>query len=363
MAFETRALTGKLLAQRYLVGELSRETAVSTQFVGEDTRTGSPINIDVVREGLGAESVAARALELEAMTACEIRHPNVVTPRDVGVLEDGSPFVITTRFSGETLEDRVCLSGRLPVGDVVRIGLDVLSALAAAHELDLAHGDLRPESVFLVERDGLVLQTLLSGFGNRSRAESLAPLGYTNLAFLAPEVASGASPSIASDIYACGAILYLAATGFPPYTAPSAFELSEAVRDGSFRTPSTFRPDLPARLVRVLVEALQTDPTRRFSSAREMLHALEVTRGAFGPAYAKCALESITRPLTPYKPVVSTDDEERRLLRSGMVPSLRTLTVGTDESLDPDATRIETNDERTSTMQLDEFLRLRSASR
>lgn len=52
MAFEIRALTGKLLAERYLVGELSRETDVGTQFRGEDTRTGCAINIDVVRDGL-----------------------------------------------------------------------------------------------------------------------------------------------------------------------------------------------------------------------------------------------------------------------------------------------------------------------
>jgi len=325
MAFETRALTGTTLARRYYVGNLSRETDVATQFHGEDKRTGRAINVDVVRADLGGESNASKTLELEAMTAGEIGHPNIVTPSDVGVLEDGSAFVITPRFTGETLEDRVCFSGGLPVGDVVRIGLDLLSALAAAHDLGITHGDLRPESVFLVERDGLVLQTLLSGFGRRSGADCGAKRSFADLAFVPPEVADGEAPSVASDIYAVGAMLYLAATGFPPYTAPSAFELSEAVREGSLRAPSAFRPELPARLVRVLVQALQADPSRRFASAREMLHALEVARGAFGPAYVGSTVGYESRAHRPANDVAPRDLEVTRCFSSGVVPSLRGL--------------------------------------
>lgn len=344
MAFETRALKGKMLGQRYLVGELQMETDVSTLFRGEDTRTGCAVSVHVVRDGLGPASNAWQTLELEASSACAIRHPNVVTPHDIGVLDDGSPYLVTARFGGETLEDRVCLSGGLPVGDVVRIGLDLLSALSAAHDVEIVHGDLRPQSIFLVERDDLILQTLVSGFGRRACPDSRGH-GFADLAFVAPEIAAGAACTPASDIYAVGAILYLAATGFPPYSAPSASELEEEVRHGTLRTPKALRPELPARLVRVLMQALQTDPTQRFGSASEMLAALDIARGAFGAAYRKLPADASeqTTMLPPppdgrqtFGAFYATCDEETRSMaledlgalavqrwsKSGVVPAM-----------------------------------------
>jgi serine/threonine protein kinase len=299
MALATRALTGKLLAQRYLVGELSRQTDGTTEFRGADTRTGGAVDIHVVREGLGANSHAARLLELDAMIASEIRHPNVPAPRDVGVLEDGSPFVITTRFEGETLEDRIDRAGALALSDVVRIGLDLLSAVAAAHDLRMTHGGLRPNSIFLVQRDGLVLQTQVSGFGRLVRADSRRRLGDTS--FVAPELAAGGEPTVASDIYACGAIIYLAAKGLPG-------------------APEMVRPELPSRLVQVLVQALQPNASSRHASARDMLFALENARGAFGDAAVQTrrAPESYTT-LVAHPGPDTESSFELRAARSGVM--------------------------------------------
>jgi len=165
------------------------------------------------------------------------------------------------------------------MGDVVRIGLELLSALAAAHDLGVVHGDLHPDSVFLVERDGLVLHTLLSGFGDRARRAWRG-----SLPFVAPEVAAGVTPTFASDLYAAGAILHLAATGFAPYSPMCSV------------APMALRPGMPARLTRVVVEALQTNPANRYGSARAMLQGLELARVGFGGAYVgpRAERESVT---------------------------------------------------------------------
>ncbi len=307
MAFGTRRLTGTMLANRYLVFESARETETTTEFRALDTRTGTSVDLHVLREGVSSASRAARSLEREAIVAAAIQHPNVVVPRDLGTLDDATPFVVTTRHGAEALEDRVCLGGSLAVGDVVRIGLDLLSALASAHDLGIVHGDLRPEHVFLVERDGIVLQTLLAGWGSSAHDGGKARLGFHNLSFVAPEVAEGARATPASDLFAVGAILHLAATGFPPYSAPSASDR------------------LPSRLVRVIVQALQVDPARRYVDARDMLAALEVTRGAFGPAYAK------TRPVREDGGAVS---EVRARTKSDVVPALRNPSASGTQAID-----------------------------
>lgn len=399
MGWNTRGLSGSVLSNRYLVAEQARETESSVELAGLDTRTGAAIRVHVVREGLGPRTRASRSLEMEAMVASEVAHPNVLTPRDVGVLEDGTPFMVTTHFGDETLEDRVCLGGALPVGDAVRVGLDLLSALVAAHERGIVHGELTPRVVRIVEKDGIVLQTMVTGFGPASlragwcgaialdAAVDSEPLtrvdsGFgagahsrRSLAFTAPEVASGGAPTVASDVYAVGAMLYHAVTGFPPYTAPTLDDLADAVRAGALRAPTLLCPDLPARLARVLVQALQVEPGHRYASALEMLHALEGSRSSFGLAYARSrpvrgaadteitAMEhgawrsgesesesesEITRGaetlVPPPEPTEPAPVPPRRMV-SGMVPALRAEPRETWESLERRATGAEAEPE------------------
>jgi len=265
MELTTRALWGSILHGRYAVAELSRESETTTFFRGEDTRIGYPVEIEVLHAGMQASGAEAYALRARAMLSSRVRHPNVVTPRDVGVLDDGTPFVVTTRFDGVTLEEHLCLSGAMSIADVVRVGTEILSAMVSAHEDGIVHGGLRPDSVFLVERAGKLLNVMISGFGGRAGIDDQTPLGFMTLPFLAPERVAGQAPSAASDLYSVGALLFLAATGFPPNGACIA---------------TLGRSQLPARFVRVLLQALQPHPGRRFADADEMLAALRLVRTA-----------------------------------------------------------------------------------
>lgn len=266
MGYTTRALWGSILHDRYAVAEFSRESEATTFFRGMDTRIGCPVEIEVLHAGIGAASPEACALRARAMQSSRVRHPNVVTPRDMGVLDDGTPFVVTARFDGVTLEEHLCLSGSLSVADVVRVGCEILSAMVAAHAEDIVHGALRPDSIFLVERGGALMNVMVSGFGGEAGVDDQTPLGFMTTPFLAPERLAGGAPSAAADVYAVGALLFLAATGFPPSGA------------GVQSLPSLARGDLPARLVHVLLQALAPHPGRRFADAAEMLAALRLVR-------------------------------------------------------------------------------------
>ncbi|HEY8080268.1 MAG TPA: hypothetical protein VIF62_39330 [Labilithrix sp.] len=162
--------------------------------------------------------------------------------------------LVTARFDGETLEERLCGAGALDVRDVVRLGVQLLDALADAHDRGVVHGGLRPDGVLIVEHGGALAGAMIVGWGGGA-LETESALGFAPVPFVAPERVAGEAASISADLYAVGALLYLAATGFPPCAS-----LSHA--------------DLPARLVRVLVQALQRDPVRRFADAREMRDAL-----------------------------------------------------------------------------------------
>src|SRR5690349_14359653 len=119
---ESMAKVGDTLGGRYLLTATARETKSTITLRAHDLRIGCEVDVEVLRAGHSARSRPAKQLELDAQLASEIAHPIVLAPRDVGVEDDGTPYVVTARPRGETLDDRVCLSGVLAPNDVVRIG-------------------------------------------------------------------------------------------------------------------------------------------------------------------------------------------------------------------------------------------------
>lgn len=265
----SRALQGKTIDGRYHVAEILREGDGTTVFDALDTRVGTRLEIEVLDADDDAWTPAARALELRAAMSTEIAHPAVPVPRDVGLLEDGSPYVVRQRREGHSLDDRVCLGGPLAATDVIRLGLELLSALATAHEKGIRHGAIAPEHVVVVERDEVVLGAKLDGFGTLApRVDDHSTLGFSQLAFVAPERLDAATtaadaPTVASDLFALAAVLHFAVTGTSPSTARHGA--------GPFGL-------VPARLSRALLRGMHAEPARRYSSAQDMIGALLALR-------------------------------------------------------------------------------------
>lgn len=266
----SRALHGKVIDGRYRVTEVLRVSVSTTVYEAMDMRLSTHVEVEVLGDEHDAWSPAARAIELRAAISAEIGHRAIVAPRDAGLLDDGTPFVVRPRRDGQTLDDRICLGGPLPPADVVRLGLELLSALAAAHAKGFRHGAIAPEHVVVIERDGVVLGVTLEGFGlDAPKADDHSTLGFSHLAFVAPErldaaTAAASAPTVASDLFALAAVLYFAATGMSPAgRGAGAFGL------------------VPARISRALLRAMHPEPSHRYSSAQEMIAMFLALRGPF----------------------------------------------------------------------------------
>lgn len=182
----------------------------------------------------------------------------------VATVYAGHSGVIPTWLEGSTLSDRVCLGGELSLDELRLVASDLLAALALAHEGGLAHGSLHPDHVFLAEDRGTIVRAVIRGFGAPLDARD-ADLGFRDGAFVAPErLAHG--PARSSDLYAAAGVLYFAATGAAPYTAPAVLEgpvLGAGAR-------------LPRALLGVLVHAMHA----RYQSAEELASAVSFALGA-----------------------------------------------------------------------------------
>ena len=192
-----------------------------------------------------AELAKDRAMR-EARITARLHHRNAVAVFDV-VEHQGQPCLVMQFVPSVPLSAVLKEGGPLLPAEAARLGAEVASALAAAHELGIVHRDVKPGNI-LVADDG---SALLSDFGI-SHALGDATLTSTGLfhgtpAYLSPEVARGARTSAASDVYSLGATLYAALEGEPPFgTDPNSIALLHRVAAGDYPAPQRSGAVAPA---------------------------------------------------------------------------------------------------------------------
>jgi serine/threonine protein kinase len=193
-------------------------------------------------------------------------HPNVVTVLDTGMTSAGRPYISMDYFERGSLRDRLSREGPLPVPDVLRIGVKIAGALAATHEAEVLHRDVKPQNI-LVSRYG---EPALADFGVARLVDS-SEATHTN-AFTphhaAPEVVNGEPPGVTSDVYALASSMYQLLAGGPAFKAGSGSGIGPLMmRILNEPPPPIQRPDLPPQVFEVIAKAMAKTPAGRFPSA------------------------------------------------------------------------------------------------
>lgn len=228
------------------------------------------------------DAVGEKRFAREARHAGSLKHPNIVEVYEVGRLEDGRPFLAMEYLEGETLEQRLKHRGPLDIGEAMTVGQALLHGLAAAHEQQIVHRDLRPQNIFLAQvRGEEVLKILDFGisrhFGDAGDSTLTAPGTLVgNMHYLAPEqLYEDGVVDHRTDLYATGVLIYQLLTGKLPFGAKGPALLIDIVEKDP-DPPSKYRPGLPADVDRVVMTALAKDPAARFQDAESMSEALRL---------------------------------------------------------------------------------------
>ncbi|MCA1656085.1 MAG: serine/threonine protein kinase, partial [Pseudonocardiaceae bacterium] len=214
------------------------------------------------------EETRGRAMR-EARIAARLQHRNAIALFDVAEHE-GDPILVMEFLPSKSLSVVLEERGTLTPGEAAEIGAQVADALSAAHAVGIAHRDVKPGNILLAE-NGTVK---ITDFGISRALDDGTVTTQTGMlagtpAYLAPEIARGADPSRASDVFSLGATLYHAIEGQPPFgTNSNPLALLHAVASGNVPPPRNAGPLAPT-----LMSLMRVDPAER-PSMRQAATAL-----------------------------------------------------------------------------------------
>ena len=278
---EQSGFVGRVLGSRWVVGEQLGSGSFGVVHAGIERGTGAAVAVKLLHPQFlhHGETIARFWNEAEALR--RMNHPNVLSLLDVGVSEDGVPFIVTELLTGETLRDLLNREGALPPERAMRLLGPAAHALHHAHLAGIVHRDLKPENIFRVRKDGMGTTKILD-FGvaklldtNPGKKLSQTGIMIGTMAYSPPEQMQGLGDiDHRADQFGFAALMFEALTGRRPFPQSQPFALFQAVMSGARPNATDLRPDLPRAVDAVIIRGLEGDREKRFRTVEEFYLAL-----------------------------------------------------------------------------------------
>ncbi len=293
-------------------------------WLGRDEVLGRPVAVKRLGAAMSAGSADLERAEREARIAAHLNHPNVVSVFDL-VTEGEVVWLVMEYVAGATLSEVIRRDGPMSPTDTAAVLGRVAEALNAAHGAGIVHRDVKPSNV-LVGDDGSVK---LSDFGI-ARSEADPHLTQTGLVtgspgYLAPEVASGAPATSASDVWSLGATAFHALTGRPPYAVGD--NLMGALYRIVHEPPP--RPEGADWLTPLIEATMVHDPAQRWTMDDIVDFLAQAPDAPFGPRATPDPTSTQVAPSASeatrsraYAPVIAHHRPAPKRVGFGIVPLL-----------------------------------------
>ncbi|MEZ4458799.1 MAG: protein kinase [bacterium] len=273
-------VTGKILDGRWLVQKKVAEGGMGEVYVGQQVSMNRQVALKILRPAMAASEEYVNRFFREANLASTIKHPNFVHIYDFGQEQELNVLYLAMEYlEGIDLADRV-LQGRMAIDHVLEIGVQVCSALSAAHDANIIHRDLKPENIFLVDSGGEIHVKVLD-FGIAKELGATTSVTRTGQIFGTPEYMSPeqcqnfANVDGRCDLYSLGCVLYELLTGRSPFHRDTVIATLLAQVQDVAPNLVDLGFDIPRETAEIVHRLMEKSPERRFASAREAREALE----------------------------------------------------------------------------------------
>ena len=253
-----------------------------------DTRLDRTVAIKILSADFAANRAALERFQREAQAVSALSHPNVCTLFDIGC-QDDTDFLVMEFLEGQTLKE-VIDSQPLPLPSVLEWGIQIGSALEASHKVGIIHRDIKPANIFITrEGQAKLLDFGLAKFEKLSAASETisdktvsateltmrgVPVG--TVAYMSPEQAQGLPATSRSDLFSLGTVLYEMATRSRAFPGVSTAEIFAAILGATPIPASRVNRAIPQGFDRILERLLEKSPEARYTTARDLITALQV---------------------------------------------------------------------------------------
>lgn len=258
---------GSTVGGRYLLKRVLGRGGAASVFAAEHVVVRRQVALKLPHDdALNKEDLYAR-LRREMFALARVRHPVVVEVVDGGEI-DSMPFMAMQLLEGRTLAGLLVARGRLAPDEVIKIGVELASGLAAVHAAGIIHRDVKPSNVF-VTRDP-ANQVRLLDFGTAKVFDDVRTVSLTQAGailgtpeYMAPEaLLSLATADHRVDVYGLGATLYELLAGTVPCEGAMG-QILMKLSSSEHPVLEELRKDVPKRLAEVIGKSLRRDPSER----------------------------------------------------------------------------------------------------
>jgi TolB-like protein len=268
-----------------------------------DPRLGRDVALKVLPAATAGDPVALERFTREAQALAALNHPHIVTIHS-NEEAGGVRFLTMELVEGRPLDSAIP-NGGVSLAQFFEVSMAMADALAAAHEKQILHRDLKPGNVMLTDSGRVKVldfglararDVVASGSGDEATRAALTGEGTIlgTTAYMSPEQIEGKALDGRSDLFALGIVMYELLTGERPFRGDSSPAVMAAVMKDRPKHVGEVRHDAPAALSRLVDRCLEKDARNRPESAQEVLLELKALKTAWESGSVAAA-----RPVAP----------------------------------------------------------------
>lgn len=267
-------LEGRLIGNRYEILEKIGNGGMATVYKARCHVLNRNVAVKVLKEEFTTDAEFVKRFNIEAQSAASLSHPNIVSIYDVGN-EGDIYYIVMELVQGKTLKEIITDEGILPWKWTVNIAIQIASALEVAHRHNIVHRDIKPHNIIITE-DGTAKVTDF-GIAKAVSNSTITSFGATigSVHYFSPEQARGGYTDAKSDLYSLGVVMYEMLTGKVPFDADTPVSVALKHMQEVPAEPKTLNPTIPDSVNKIIIKAMQKEPSLRYISATEMLTDLK----------------------------------------------------------------------------------------
>lgn len=248
-------------------------------FYARDETLGRFVAIKVMLKSLGDDASFVDTFKREAQAVAKLNHTNIAQIYTFGQ-EKGQPYIVMELIKGKHLDTMIEDDSPLSEFFVLRVIMEVAEGLAAADDIGLIHGDIKPENILLDEKGNSKLVDFgLATFVDQQVQDGIWGTPY----YIAPEKVRRHHTDARADIYSLGATMFHALTGRPPFEGDTPVEVVKGRLNTVAPAVSSLRTDVDSDVERITARMLDEDPGRRYPTYASLIGDIKKTLERLGP--------------------------------------------------------------------------------